>query len=146
MSELWARERAAERVWVFSPTLYHDLFNPDCRRAVERNRVRGTEYRYATLETEVVKSRIDIYSKKFRIGSRGLEDEFLSISGDHDDLSEFLMEIVVYDPHSPGSVAYGYHPTSHHRDDDIVAFSSNVSQHFITHFQQLWADGKGVAP
>ena len=146
MSELWIREKEAEEVWVFSPNLYHDLFNPECKRAVERNRARGVKYRYIIPDTEAATARITMYSKNFDLESDALSDEFLRASGGATDLSGFLIEIVIYDPHSSDGAAFGYHPSSHHGDDNIVAFSKNVSQHFITQFQQLWADAKGATP
>lgn len=146
LGQLWVRERDSSDIWVFSPELYHDLFNPECKSVVKHNQAKGTTYRYIVPDTPTIADRMETYSREYGLDTVSMKDVFMPISIDEELMTKFLIEVVIYDPHKPGRFVAGYHPSSHQSEDDIICFSKYVSDHFLTTFQQVWTKGKGALP
>jgi hypothetical protein len=138
------REIAANEIWIVSPRLFYDVYDPTFRTVIVRNRLRGCKYRYIVPGNDEIRRNLQAFVETYRLTLEQQESDFLVLPDSK--FTTFLTEMSVYDPGQSTMYAFSGPPSARAVEEDVIVFSRELSQHYAKKFSDIWLEHKGALP
>jgi hypothetical protein len=131
-------------VWIVSPRLFYDIYDPEFRRVVLSNKARNVIYRYIVPDNVEMNRNLVTYRQIYRESEEDQMANFLVLPDSG--LSEFLTEVAIYDPGESTMYGFAAPPSPRSGREDVMILSREVRQHFAKTFSDLWFAAKNTLP
>lgn len=137
-------EAQAKVVWIISPRLFYDIYDPEFRKVVLTNKARNVIYRYIVPDSVEIRRNLITYRQIYRESEEDEMTNFVMLPDSG--LSEFLTEVAIYDPGEPSMFGFAAPPSPRSGREDVMILSREVRHHFAKAFSDLWFEAKNTLP
>jgi len=139
-----AKEAQARVIWIVSPRLFYDIYDPDFRKVILGNKARNAIYRYIVPDNPEVRQNLLTYREIYHETEEEQMQNFLLLQDTG--LAKFLAEIAIYDPGEPTMYAYAVPPSSQSGREDVMILHREIRHHFAKAFSDIWFAAKDSLP
>ena len=139
-----AKEAQARVIWIVSPRLFYDIYDPDFRKVILGNKARNATYRYIVPDSPEVRQNLLTYRELYHETEEQQMQNFLLLQDTG--FAEFLTEIAIYDPGEPTMYAYAVPPSSRSGREDVMILQREIRHHFAKAFSDIWFAAKDGLP
>ena len=137
-------EAQAKVVWIISPRLFYDIYDPEFRKVVLTNKARSVIYRYIVPDSVEIRRNLITYRQIYRESEEDQMANFVMLPDSG--LSEFLTEVAIYDPGEPSMFGFAAPPSPRSGREDVMILTREVRHHFAKAFSDLWFEAKNTLP